>query len=56
MKLYYYTESRSDLTISDNDESGYFTEIEVDDEFGRKALEVQESWDNIASEIFKKIK
>lgn len=55
MKLYYYIEGRSELVISDNDENGYFTEIEVDNEFGNRALAAQEVWSDVASEIFKKI-
>ena len=56
MKLFYYIEGRSELILSDSDEDGYFTEIEVDDEFGKKALETQEAWNDIASGIFKKIR
>ena len=55
VKLYYYIEGRSELVISDNDESGFFTEIEVDDEFGKKALLAQEAWDSISASVLKKI-
>jgi hypothetical protein len=56
MKLYYYVEGRSDLVISDNDEDGMFTEMEVSDEFGARAFKAYDEWNEVASEIFRKFR
>lgn len=57
MKLYYYIEGHTDLTISDSDEGGYFTELgEVDDDTARRWLDSQSNWGDAVGEICKKIR
>lgn len=57
MKIYWYIEDRSDLVIkSENPSGAYFTEMEVDDETGKRWLETFDAWETSAGEIFSRIK